>query len=569
MITGRLTAVLFGLGLLLFTLVPVFREGLVVALCVVLPKDALWFDPSVPSTTELERVALGHPEDAQIWLGYAEAMSYLGLTSHKLDKWTHPKTTVEDAYRIALALHADPQTIRLRHALYCLEKLALSVGVTHSLDQRRPEERALSTDEIALLRTAKQLLVKCREADSDNAACDYLLAWGHSVASQDEQALDLLQAGLAKDHWNTYDRQAAEAVARIFGESRMPAGLQTLNVRQGAYLTRPLLLSRSMADILAFETKDVLTTGHHEPAIMRLECLVHLGHLMRIDAYSMNEGLNALQITGTPARLFWADEESARTPSRINYYGEDGLMLYRASARKFAAYLHQHGRDELASFYLQDVEAGIAWRGARSEVISRDASRFDRTFLSTKLLHIAGAFATVGGMLVAGLPILLMSLLLRHWLQRRPRLAWSWREWLIALAVCAIPAQAYATYHTWLAGRVGHDYYWGVGWMWAKEGSMVTLAPIPTIAAVGVALWLVAVLILALLKCRHHQVQQGPGVARTYVTGLRALVVPTLAGLVLLSLLTLWPWHVGLQHFDQEQLEIIRQGDVQYWEIDT
>ncbi len=32
-------------------------------------------------------------------------------------------------------------------------------------------------------------------------------------------------------------------------------------------------------------------------------------------------------------------------------------------------------------------------------------------------------------------------------------------------------------------------------------------------------------------------------------------------------MLTLWPWHASLQHFDQEQLEIIRQGEVEYWDI--
>jgi len=164
--TGWLTGILLGTAVVLALVVPPVREGLRTGFY------ALGLSPSgsFPSAAELERIAQQHPQDPQIWLGYAEALAALSNTGWGRGRRLAqaPPSPVE-AYHKAISVAPDSPAINFRCALYHLRWLAYL----------RPEERfdrsagppaPLSASQRSDLHRAQVLLYKSRQLAPDNAA---------------------------------------------------------------------------------------------------------------------------------------------------------------------------------------------------------------------------------------------------------------------------------------------------------------------------------------------------------------------------------------------------------------
>ena len=156
--------------------------------------------------------------------------------------------------------------------------------------------------------------------------------------------------------------------------------------------------------------------------------------------------------------------------------------------------------------------------------------------------------------LVLAALVAMLSVLSLYWRRPQPLLKWSYVDWLVPLAICLVPGQAVALVVTYrleeLVREPAGSSYW---WLLVGGGSGVV--------------WLVAVLIVALGKRAQQPSEQGFGRARTYLTALRLLIPPTLAALVLLSVLSFWSLHNADERLNDEWRVIIDQGEASYWRI--
>ena len=117
--TGWLTGILFAAAVLVALVVPPVREAWVAPLRT-MPRPGYTPHP-LPSVAELEEIAKRYPEDADMWLGYAEAVQDVSRMQSMFGGSTGLQhISAADAYEKALALAPDSAPIRFRYAMYRL-----------------------------------------------------------------------------------------------------------------------------------------------------------------------------------------------------------------------------------------------------------------------------------------------------------------------------------------------------------------------------------------------------------------------------------------------------------------
>ena len=309
--SGWLTGILLGVGVIVLVAVPQLRDSLDILRYNLIGGQGTWL-----SKAKVERVAQQNPQDPQMWLGFAEcgassqppgAYTYRGMNpAYPWDQsWSPP-----DAYQRAIALAPNSPVLYLRYALHFLADWG-SLGRKEGWGAGIEEEPERTAAEMENLRQAERMLRRARRLDPANAACDYLLAYIHLARHQDKQAFAFLQEATSKPHWSLGRQAATKAVLRLLeatGSSSLLLETHAINIEfaNGHPINAPL---RSLALVLAGLGEQFRARGHHQQAILCYEAGVHLGHVMRRDAYTLIDGLVALAITPVAGGPFLSEEE--------------------------------------------------------------------------------------------------------------------------------------------------------------------------------------------------------------------------------------------------------------------
>ncbi len=311
---------------------------------------------------------------------------------------------------------------------------------------------------------------------------------------------------------------------------------------------------RSLGRTLVGLGEQLRAAGKHDEAILYYEATARLGHLMRVDAYWMCDGLVGGAISPMAAGPFLSQKQ--RDEIRSSSSREESLERQReAYVDAFAAYMQQHRRADLAEFYEQDMQAKRQWIKQIREIIHVQEEMLVWEPLFKGLLNAWTAWLHTAAVLGLWVVVGLLSVGARYRREEPRLLTWCYWQWLLLVGSLAVSWQVVNNWANTQSISV-----WDADMLFGTETSIAS--------GVGVTAWLALVLIVVLLKRRYQPGHLRMGKARTYLASLRTLLPPTFAAFFLLSVISLWPAHQALQSFNHERRAMIEQGEVQYWGID-
>jgi len=513
--------------------------------------------------TSIERAVRREPEDALLWLALAEAAADLSRTAEMaraepsaFPPVTPPATPPAEAYQRALDLAADSPVVLLRYGMYCLaqagdfarEEELRGQNPAQPLPLRSPEEKAS-------LRQAEGLFARCAQLMPGNAGPDYFLAWARLAERRDDEALGLLRGALAKSTWDLGDRAAAEAILRLVDKAGMPAGTRALYARCAGCDNRMPIHARlrSLARVLVGLGDGFRAAGRHGDAILCYESGVHIGHLVRDQAYDMIDGLVGVAVSAISGGSLLPAREAQQINATSKSQEQRVERTTQAKIAAFADYLRHHGRADLASFYERDMQEALRWKQDARAATRDTLPRTMRLVSGGGVLNAGAVWLMAAAFAVFALWVGLISLALRYWREPRTPLRFSQLQWIVLLLVAVVPAQVAA-----LA--------WGVsGFDRPAERWPSSLGTMWVALALGLLLWLVGAVHLSLRARARLSPGEQRGSGRTCLAGLRALLAPTLAALVLLCVVSFWPLRAGAQRVEQRDRELIVQGEARYY----
>ncbi len=594
--TGWLTGILLAVSVIVLVAVPPVRQAAVEAYRTYnLPGTR-----PLPTRREYEKIALAHPQNAAIWLGFAQAIDadLAKISRAHVPDWDEGSTwTATQAYEQAILISPRSPAPYLRYAL----RLLGNSGPLYPVEEYGAERQQYlprTPEQIANLRQAEGLLKQAGRLDPENAACDYLLAYAYLAQHEEWQVVPTLEAAISKPHWNTADAEAATGLLRLMEAAGMPGtlapgvamALHDVNFPVGARL-------KALVRTLVGFGEQFRAQGRHQEAIVYYEAAVHLGHITRADAYSMIDGLVAVAITAMTSGPFLSEEQERQiekdTPitedeAKLSPEAKMTVMMgytkHRASVPEeqwdpaerwwhqtqersqrmqearvanFAAYLTQHGRGDVAAFYEADVQAATKWKENATATIKQLVPWLITSLFGGGMLNAWGIWIHAAAMFWLWIIVGIISLAILYRRERWRPPSWSYWQWLLLLGVCVVPGQITATVLAVRMVRLPVS-VWNTEYFYMGVG---------VAAGIGVVAWLIVALFLALRKRARQTAEQRLGKARTYLASLRTLLPPTFAALLLLSVIALWPAHRSLQKWANEQRVMIEQGEVKYWGI--
>ena len=607
--TGRLTVILLAVAIMLLAAVPQLRDALgIVRFNPIGGTVGTWL-----SKAEVERVAQRHPENAQIWLGFAEsgASSYTRERSWNLTYPWDQSWLPEEAYQRAISLSPNSPAPYLRYALRFLAG-AGSLGRKEEWHTGIEEEEPRTASEMSNLRQAENLLKQARHRDPENAACNYLLAYIHLARHEDKQAFGFLREAISKPHWSIGSQAAATAVLRLLDTTGSASPLLETHAMNIAFSGEMHVNARmrSVSVTLTELGERFRKSGKHDQAILCYEAAVHLGHIMRQDAYTTIDGLTAIAITAVAGGPFLSEQErqqieketlitadeTHRTQQLLSFFkaidaqmkhpeSDEMEKFYRQQVKRqasrspeqrqqeqrwqresderlkrmeqarvanFAAYMREHGRADLADFYQKEIQVANQWKKKAKAAADKEvgiAAFFYGWLRYSRLLWLEAGLLLALWVLVG-----LISVTNRYWRQREAAVVWiSWeRLALIGLLLAGIRLLA-----PWRKLHVYSPFY---PYPIHIESALLGISAI-------LVVWLGVVFVVTMLKRARQAPEQRLGKARAYLAGLRTLLPPTFAALLLLSVISLWPARQSLVPWRTEVRTKIQQGEVQYWGI--
>ncbi len=557
--TGWLTGILLALGVIVLVAVPQLRDSL----------DLLRYNPiggqgTWLSKAEVERVAQQNPQDPQIWLGFAEC----GAGSYDEGRYWNPtypwdqSWSPKEAYQRAIALAPNSPVPHLRYALHFLADWG-SLGRKEGwhADIEEPEHTAA---EMENLHQAEGMITRARKLDPDNAACDYLLAYIHLARHQDKQAFAFLRETINKPHWSLGSQAATKAVLRLLEATASASPLlETYAISMG--FERPFVYGqlRSLAVVLAGFGEQFQARGQHQQAILCYEAGVHLGHVMRRDAYTLIDGLVALAITHVTGGPFLSEEERQQIEKEMAITAgpiERDRVLVRLKRHEetrvanFGAYMKEQGRPDLGELYRKEIQAANQWKERCRAALDRDVPL--SVFFYGWLRYSRLLWLQTGLLLVLWVLVGLISVISRYWREEKTGVTWTWWQWLVLVGLVLLSLRLLVPWEELLVYSPFYPYPIHV------ESALLGIAGI-------LGGWLVLVLVLTLLKRARQTPDQRLGKVRIYIGSLRRLLPLTLAALFLLSVASLWPARQSLVPWRTEQRAKIQQGEVRYFGMNS
>jgi len=572
--TGWLTVILLVLGIALLAVVPALRET---ALMIFHGRD---IGPILLGVTKAQADAIvqQHPDDADLWLGYAELaahsvqMAESFATVRRMKESADPEVAElwsetddlyaqdmaemlgepwppDRAYQQAIALAPNSPPPLLRYALYLLAQ-------TRRADEAAEEAR--SAEDAQRLLEVGELLQHAQELDAENAACDYLLAYLYLEQGQDEAAFAALRSGLARPHWRTGTAEATRAVIKLLDTASAPPMLKTtLALSTTTSVGDVAMALRELARNLADRGEAFRKRERHAQAIFCFETVIHLGYIMRTDAYTIIDGLVGVAMTQIASRPFLTTEQSRQIEESAPIDEAPHKQKEAARTENLATYLRQHGRGDLARFYEADANAATAWKEEARAAIGQIMPWVLSAFIGGPMRYALVVWTQIAGILALWVLVGLISVAARYWREQRRAPPWTYWEWFVLLVAAVIGGQVLSVW-TKVAALSGPEssldsFFWAV----------------PSSAGIGVALWLGLVLFISLKKRIGQPVEERPGKFRAYLASLRTMLPPTFAAFCIISVLGLYSFKANMDEWNQEQRIMIEQGEVHYWGIDS
>jgi len=508
-----------------------------------------------PLASTYAAIVSAHPQDAEMWQAYAEALwSQLETSEYAEAGAQEPvrEETIDKAYQKAVELDPNSAAARFSYAVFQLDRMKLKTLPDEGVFEGEPSG-ALTGPQIERLQAARGLLAQCARLAPENAAVDYLVAWSYLAQQRSDEAFAALEDARAKDGWSIYQAESARAMLGLVDKTKLETMHKPMTAMSLAYAKThaPGWRLRSLGRTLRNLGDQLRENGDHEQAIACYEALAHVGHLMRVNAHNMVDGLTAVALSAIAV----SSDAWAPTDEEERLKADKELRKSELRAPGFAAYLREHGREDLAAFVLSELEAAMRWREDSHAVVKRLVPELVWDISGGGVLNAAAAGA--GGMPLLGVAVLvgLLSLRARYWREPQAQAQWSYREWLVLLLVLLLPGQIAAAAFTralWLRQEITSP-------VW---GSLLIAG-----VGLGVVAWLVAVLVMTLRRRRALAEAQRFGKARSFLRGLRALVCPTLAALILPSVLGAWLVEGRMNSAAARYRQIALQGEAQYWGI--
>ncbi|HJN14056.1 MAG TPA: hypothetical protein QGH10_01125, partial [Armatimonadota bacterium] len=436
-----------------------------------------------------------------------------------------PKGDPEKAFAQAIELQPSSPAPHMRYAVYHLVNAgklgrAEAAGFEGVVPFR-------DTAQITHLRQAHDLLVTCRELDPDNAACDYWLAWTLFAQKRDTEAFTIIHEALSKDHWDDYHAEAVAAVFRVNDATNLPPMVSA--IATSALLAGhdfPIHSStRSLARLLVglgdrFRSQDL-----DENAVLCYRACAQIGYVIRTDAKTTIEGLVGIAVSAIASTSFVTPGEREQVAAQFANTEERIAKVREAKLTRFTRYMNQQGESEFAAWYAADLDEGDLWKADASLAARGMVPWLIRSLTRGGILNGAAVGMNLVVMLsVAGL-VWLASLVAAAWKEPKQTNLWSHATWAILLLVCLLPGQIAAFI---AAGMIDAD----------TESNMVVASVLTSITpVVGVVIWLVAVIVVALRRRESEPWESRLIKPRAVLSGLRAMILPTLAALLLAGLI--------------------------------
>lgn len=515
----------------------------------------------MPKQRDYEAVALAHPDDAGIWLGYAAfaQVAEAGRTFARggppgaqwkelLDFHGPPaRTTAQAAYARAVALQPASPAARLGYAI------SLTAGELQCADRYGPEGRVpvrpRTAAETASLRSAETTLLQAGDLAPGNAAVDYLLAWVYVADRRDAGAVAAAQHGAEKLAWSLYRQDLARGQWRLVDE--LGPGLDgRLGTTVGASLGKATIHLREVAWMLATTALRERERGNDAAAIACLQCIVRQGYLMRLAACDSIEVMVAQAITEMAAPSGLVAPAQWAAAARI---GDGEARVKRQKELRHAAlgsYLRGHGRADLAAGYEQEVQQAELWR---QKALAASREGLGHPFGGAVPLAIALGLPAVL-VVVMGLLLGFAGLVCRCWRYRAAGGVPTLGRWLMLLGFLVVPVLPLAVALSF--GRLPSNLRTNLG-LPLLLGALL----------VGLIGWQVG---LILIVARHRAALSAaarPRRGRCYLLTSLALLPPTIAALALLFVLGLGGAGVTRAHDKAAERRLRIEGEVRFYDI--
>jgi|GEM_PF-3422157 len=525
------------------------------------PREADFF----PVTPVIEdSIVQRFPKDLFIQL-YAAEMNLRKL-KEKINRGSavteQELTEAIERYNPVFALAPNAPAPHLRLAMRLLDTIHLErselyqyLSLANSNNDK--SSKAVSTE----LSPTEQLLIKAAIAQlqiasrnsGENAVTDYLLAYAYFADRQDGQANEALRSALNKQGWDLYDKEMRQAQGKLYQVQGLDALSKIAGYNSGFYLTQAKL--RVLVYFLSGLAGKEREAGKPAQAIFYIAAGLHLSDLALNNAYARVEILGAKYGLSDLGKSF-VPEEKRKKIKRGYASGRERDKHFALEGEKYLkAFLKEQGRTDLVRQYTNGLALSRELDVQVQAAIKSEIDQFRRLWISPWLIHTIliwrQALLAGAALLVVGL----LSLLMRLWRERRVAPIWKWWEWLGLLLVLLLPAH-YQAFHTYDSLIVPYRHNtWQISEM--------------TFLVMGTSfgIFLLLIILVAWEKHSNQPEELRQGKLRACLASLRIILLPTVAALLLGTLLISIPSQIRFQRFVTEQERIFQQGEVQYWGI--
>ncbi len=437
----RVTIVLFTIAAVLAVAVPGIRESIDALLI----ESTLGRPDRLPSPAEVQRVCQQRPEDAQLWLGRAEYLAGLRTAQSRVDMgmewgawesyWARlerrlpahipSEGDVTVAYQAARAVDAGPAVLT-RAALWAMPPL-FEVSLLHDASEPLP---TLTLEQRRQIDDSRTLLSAWHAQEPDSGTPSVLIAWGHVAEDDMGAAMNALDRLSQADRWRTHARAAFEAQ----GELLRAAGSRTDSDDLFASDAAPHLKARHLGRFLASRAHEPRRAGDYRRAVRLYVATLRIGVLLA-------ESPNGIDFLSAGTVLALAAAEDA-PPSQPHASREQMDQRNLAGMQGLAAYLSQHGAgtvgesavEALRRYSVRRAEYSQASKAARAQ---RWAMWGSPPVTNARIIW----WTLIVLALLAGLAGIVALATIRVG-RYEPR-QWRWWEWLALAALLIAPMQVW------------------------------------------------------------------------------------------------------------------------------
>ena len=512
-----------------------------------------------PAPAALAHAARHHPDDVFVQLAALEGSFYdfdwmkpRGSGYEKMPDFDRLRQVVS-RFDDAPAAHLWLATRLLSQCGPLLRKDARPHSSPEFFRPRTPAESTRLEEAIRHLQRAAALA-------PDNAAPEFLLAGALFAKHADAQAEEHLRRALGRSGWELYGGELQAAALRLYQQTSypdayIPFAVEQLMQKQNCRAFEPIYV---LSYIVTGFAQNERAAGRDAPALHHLQVAVRLGDVIFRNAKSFGQANNSHNVLLAVPQSFvsYQEMEQAHFSGRLSP-DEEFQRNYALGTKRLLAYLNQHGAAELAQLHQRDLAATDRLEAIGDRLTRGYPNRETQAYESIWALLGFQTWLQVGFalflLLLAGLGESLDALLARL-LGRAEEtpLRWSWREW------------------AWLVGLVVLPSY--VIQFIAHLHRPVNFNRIDGILALGLAfatgvLLLMVAVIIALLKRRRQATETRPAALSIISAGLRTLLPPTFALLLVLALTFTVLAQFRLQRWVLQEAQIAQQGELQYWKI--